>query len=133
MTDAFHQTQAHNAYGNAMQTQNVERFIINDGLDFSRGAVLCYRRNGLAPEKWYRVLTHPVSLGRALHNNNGLGAAFAYVLETIDGPASLASIPGPEEEHWHVQSEFVRREWSNWKRWDTATNALQALVIVNRY
>ena len=106
-----------------------KRFIINDGLDLSRGAVLCYRRNGRAPEKWYRVLTHPVSLGRTLHNNNGLGTAFAYVLEAIDGPASLASISGPGEEHWHVQSEFVRREWCNWKRWDTATNALQSLVI----
>ncbi len=100
--------------------------MIGDGLDFQTGTVLCYTPAVSLPhaQTWYRLLTHPVSLGRALTNNDGRGAAFIYVLEQIDKDTHQRI---QETEDWHVQSEFLRAYRKLWKRWDAAANSLKAL------
>lgn len=86
--------------------------MINDGLALARGDVLYYSRTGrfedAAHHMCYRVLTHPVSLGRALQG--GYGAAYVYVLEPVGCG---------EHEHLHVQSEYLRSVigYICWRRW----------------
>ena len=108
--------------------------MINDGLDLSWNAVLCYtpsnRHVGALkrPQTWWRIATAPVSLGRVLNEKGVNGVAFTYVLEGID-PGT--QIPFEDKPHWHVQSEFLRRERRNWQRWNAATNRLQPLSVVD--
>lgn len=101
--------------------------MIHDGLDLLRGVVLCYTPPVQTREQtWYSLLTHPISLGRALHNNDGRGAAFMYVLEQVDKDTHEKIL---HVEHWHVQSEFLRANCKSWQHWDPAMNMLQALEL----
>ena len=121
--------------------QSLEKNMINDGLNLPRDTVLCYTTppghtfptplHGLvgAPDMtqtWWCTVTTPVSLGRALCNNGGQGAAFAYVLEYIDPDTQFHETP-----HWHVTSEFVRRTRASWQRWNEAANQLEPLSVVD--
>ena len=65
-----------------------------------------------------------MSLCRSLHNNGGVGAAFTYVLEHMH-PDLEGLAP-----HWHVTSEFLRRQRACWQRWNGAANQLQPLSVV---
>lgn len=103
--------------------------MINDGLEFARNVVLCYTHPVRTGEQtWYRLLSHPISLGRALHNNDGHGAAFMYVLEQVDRDTHETIMYA---EHWHVQSEFLRAHCKSWQYWEPTTNVLQALKPTN--
>lgn len=95
--------------------------MINDGLGLARGDVLCHSRTERfalpVDYKSYHVLTHPVSLGRAL--DGGVGAAFVYVLERVDGEG---------DEHWHITSEYMRATAGTcWRRW-RAGAGLESIV-----
>ena len=114
--------------------------MIGDGLNLPYDTVLRYTvapghtyptpMHGLvdAPDMtqtWWRTITYPVSLGRALHNHGGVGAAYLYVLEHIDPDTCF---PYPETPHWHVPSEFLRRTCECWQRWNAPANQLEPLL-----
>ena len=101
--------------------------MINDGLDLPHNTVLCYTGAPDMTQTWWRTVTYPVSLGRALYNHGGQGAAYTYVLEHIDPDTGL---PYPETPHWQVPSEFLRRTRACWQRWNAAANQLEPLSVV---
>ena len=117
--------------------------MLGDGLNIPYDTVLRYTvapghtyptpMHGLvdAPDMtqtWWRTVTYPVSLGRALYNHGDQGTAYTYVLEHIDPDTRL---PYPETPHWHVCSEFLRRTRERWQCWNAAANQLEPLAVVD--
>lgn len=97
--------------------------MANDGTCIQRDTVLCYdctsRFTDTAVYEWYRVVSHPVSLGRALFT--GGGAAFIYVLERQDA----------RRMHLHLSSGSLRSKHGRacWRVWDADAGTLAPLKI----